>query len=211
MTAQVWDKAPVTLLGSLPGPIARRTCIPSAIDGGEPQAAHARLRPALDRRRARMQTPTTSRRTAPRSRSPPTPTQRRRPELRHLRPADRGRRRTQHHERTTRATTSRRCYSPDGRLLAFRRQTIKGFYADRARLMIYDRRGEQDCATSPRDWDRSADGLVWSPDSDAHCSARSTTPAARRIYRFDVGGGAPRADHARAQLQRRSRSPAAAR
>src|SRR5262249_7295240 len=34
-------------------------------------------------------------------------------------------------------------YSPDGRNLAFRRQAIEGFYADRARLMLYDRRGSK--------------------------------------------------------------------
>ncbi len=60
-------------------------------------------------------------------------------------------------------------YSPDGRSLAFRRQVIKGFYADRARLMLYDRRGSK-LRNLTEDWDRSADGLVWSPDCS--CAVR---------------------------------------
>ncbi len=82
-------------------------------------------------------------------------------------------------------------YSPDGRLLAFRRQLIKDFYADRARLMIHERRtGTTRSLTD--DWDRSADGLVWSPDSDSLFGAIDDA-GTRRVYRFDVGGGAPRA------------------
>jgi dipeptidyl aminopeptidase/acylaminoacyl peptidase len=57
-------------------------------------------------------------------------------------------------------------YSPDGRLLAFQRQTIRDFYADRGRLMLFERRGAKLRGLTD-DWDRSADGLVWSPDSDA--------------------------------------------
>ncbi|HVF16153.1 MAG TPA: hypothetical protein VNA21_04555, partial [Steroidobacteraceae bacterium] len=41
------------------------------------------------------------------------------------------------------ASDSSPLYSPDGRSLAFRRQKIKDFYADRARLQIYDRRSSQ--------------------------------------------------------------------
>ena len=81
-------------------------------------------------------------------------------------------------------------YSPDGRLLAFRRQTIKGFYADRARLMLFERRGKQ-LRNLSEEWDRSADGLVWSPDSSSLFGAIDDA-GTRRIYRFDVGGGPPK-------------------
>ncbi len=82
-------------------------------------------------------------------------------------------------------------YSPDGRLLAFRRQVVKGFYADRARLMLFDRRTRSTRGLTD-DWDRSADGLVWSPDADALFGSIDDA-GTRRIYRFDVSGGAPRA------------------
>jgi dipeptidyl aminopeptidase/acylaminoacyl peptidase len=81
-------------------------------------------------------------------------------------------------------------YSPDGRSLAFRRQVIKGFYADRARLMLYDRRGSK-LRNLTENWDRSADGLVWSPDSGALFGSIDDA-ATRRIYRFDLGGGEPK-------------------
>ena len=56
-------------------------------------------------------------------------------------------------------------WSPDGRLLAFARQTIPGFYGDTRRLMIHDTRGKLTLAAAHPDWDRSADGLVWRADS----------------------------------------------
>ena len=82
-------------------------------------------------------------------------------------------------------------YSPDGRLLAFRQQRIKGFYADRARLMLFERKGAK-LRNLSEDWDRSADGLVWSPDSSALFGAIDDA-GTRRIYRFDIGGGEPKA------------------
>jgi dipeptidyl aminopeptidase/acylaminoacyl peptidase len=82
-------------------------------------------------------------------------------------------------------------YSPDGRLLAFRRQAIKDFYADRSRLMLFERRSEQ-LRNVTESWDRSVDGLVWSPDSDALFGSIDDA-GTRRIYRFDVSGGTPKA------------------
>jgi dipeptidyl aminopeptidase/acylaminoacyl peptidase len=82
-------------------------------------------------------------------------------------------------------------YSPDGRLLAFSRQVIKGFYADRSRLMLFDRRNQQ-VRNLTENWDRSAEGLVWSPDSDSLFGSIDDA-GLRRIYRFDVSGGEPRA------------------
>jgi dipeptidyl aminopeptidase/acylaminoacyl peptidase len=82
-------------------------------------------------------------------------------------------------------------YGPDGRLLAYRSQRIRGFYADRARLMLYDRRtGETRNLTE--DWDRSARGLVWSPEG-ASLFGSIDDAGTYRVYRFDVSGGAPKA------------------
>lgn len=82
-------------------------------------------------------------------------------------------------------------YSPDGRMLAFRRQVTKGFYADRARLMLFDRRSRS-IRSLTEQWDRSADGLVWSPSSDALFGSIDDS-GTRRIYRFDLSGDTPRA------------------
>jgi dipeptidyl aminopeptidase/acylaminoacyl peptidase len=81
-------------------------------------------------------------------------------------------------------------YSPDGRWLAFEQQRIRGFYADRARLMLVDRRtGATRSLTE--DWDRAAGGLVWAPDSKGLYGSIDDS-AARRVYWFGVDGGAPR-------------------
>lgn len=55
-------------------------------------------------------------------------------------------------------------YSPDGKWLAYTRQAIVGFYGDTRKLVLVDRASgsEREIAA---DWDRSADGLVWAPDS----------------------------------------------
>jgi dipeptidyl aminopeptidase/acylaminoacyl peptidase len=82
-------------------------------------------------------------------------------------------------------------YSPDGRLLAFRRQKIKDFYADRTRLMLYERRNDS-LRNVTEEWDRSVDGLVWSPDSHSLFGAIDDA-GTQRVYRFDPGGDAPRA------------------
>jgi len=55
-------------------------------------------------------------------------------------------------------------FSPDGQLLAFTRQHIAGFYADQAKLMIHELATDRTRLVHG-DWDRSASGLVWSPDS----------------------------------------------
>jgi dipeptidyl aminopeptidase/acylaminoacyl peptidase len=56
-------------------------------------------------------------------------------------------------------------YSPDGRWLAYAQQRIKGFYGDIRRLMLVDRRSGAVREVVGDAWDRSADGLVWAPDS----------------------------------------------
>ncbi|MCI0459616.1 MAG: S9 family peptidase [Gemmataceae bacterium] len=62
------------------------------------------------------------------------------------------------------AHDSQPVYSPDGRSIAFLRQTIKLFYADRARLMIHDRAtGKHRELTA--NFDRSVNTPLWAPDS----------------------------------------------
>ncbi len=82
-------------------------------------------------------------------------------------------------------------YSPDGRWLAFVRQTIRGFYADRRRLTLKNR-GDGSLRDLSGSWDRSADGLKWLPDSSALLGSIDDA-ATQRIWRFDVSGKAPRA------------------
>ena len=80
-------------------------------------------------------------------------------------------------------------YSPDGRWLAFARQSIKGFYADRVRLVLRDRAsGENRVVTEP--WDRSVGGLVWAPDAKALYGAIDDA-GIERVYRIDVPAGKP--------------------
>ncbi len=56
-------------------------------------------------------------------------------------------------------------YSPDGHYLSFVQQRIRGFYADKGRLMLLDSRNHDPARELFPEWDRSVDGLVWAPDS----------------------------------------------
>jgi len=77
-------------------------------------------------------------------------------------------------------------FSPDGRWLAFTRQAIKGFYGDTRRLVLYHRpRAESRVVTAA--WDRSADGLVWLPDSSALLGSIDDA-GHNRIYRIELDG-----------------------
>ena len=82
-------------------------------------------------------------------------------------------------------------FSPDGRLLAFSRQQIPGFYGDTRRLMVHRLRSGQNSVLH-EEWDRSADGLVWAPNSRGLYAAVDDQ-GTRRIYYLPVGGGDPRA------------------
>jgi dipeptidyl aminopeptidase/acylaminoacyl peptidase len=82
-------------------------------------------------------------------------------------------------------------YSPDGRRLAFTQQRIFGFYADRARLMMFDRNAGTTVGLT-ENWDRSVDGLVWESDSRSLLGAIDDA-GTRRVYRFRLDGGTPAA------------------
>jgi len=76
-------------------------------------------------------------------------------------------------------------YSPDGRSVAFAQRRVKKFYADRARLMIFDRKAGTTTGIT-ENWDRSVDGLVWEPDSRSLLGTIDDA-GTRRVYRFRRG------------------------
>lgn len=80
-------------------------------------------------------------------------------------------------------------FSPDGQLLAFSRQHVPGFYGDQRKLMLHE------LATGRTrlvhgEWDRSADGLVWSPDSAGLFGAIDDA-GTRRVYFLPLSGANP--------------------
>jgi dipeptidyl aminopeptidase/acylaminoacyl peptidase len=82
-------------------------------------------------------------------------------------------------------------YSPDGRWLAFSQQRIPGFYADRARLMLHDRRnGAQRAVTE--EFDRTVNNITWAPDSRTVYSAIDDAGNGR-LYAIDTRNGQVRA------------------
>jgi len=80
-------------------------------------------------------------------------------------------------------------YSPDGRFIAFGRRTVKGFYGDRVRLVLHDRKTGANRVVTEK-WDRSASALLWTPDSRALYGAIDDA-GNQRVYRIDVGSGEP--------------------
>ena len=64
---------------------------------------------------------------------------------------------------------------------------MKRFYADRARLMIFDRNAGTTAGLT-ENWDRSVDGLVWERDSRSLLGAIDDA-GTRRVYRFRLDGG----------------------
>jgi dipeptidyl aminopeptidase/acylaminoacyl peptidase len=81
-------------------------------------------------------------------------------------------------------------FAPDGRSLAYTRQSIPGFYADQAKLMVRDLRSKK---TRPlhKNWDRSAAGLVWAPDSKGLYGAIDDA-GTRRVYFLPLEGAPER-------------------
>jgi dipeptidyl aminopeptidase/acylaminoacyl peptidase len=82
-------------------------------------------------------------------------------------------------------------YSPDGRRIAFTQQRVKKFYADRSRLMIFDRSAGTTVGVT-ENWDRTVDGIVWERDSRTLLGTIDDA-GTRRVYRFRLDGGAPTA------------------
>ncbi|WP_187265910.1 prolyl oligopeptidase family serine peptidase [Alkalisalibacterium limincola] len=78
-------------------------------------------------------------------------------------------------------------YSPDGRYLAYSQQQIVGFYADRARLMVKDRRAGSRRVVAD-EFDRSIGDPLWSADSRSITAAINDAGTVR-LYRFDLGSG----------------------
>lgn len=77
-------------------------------------------------------------------------------------------------------------FAPNGRSLAYSRQSIEGFYADQMRLMVHDLRSGVARALH-KNWDRSAAGLVWAPDSAGFYGAIDDG-GTRRIYFLPLDG-----------------------
>jgi dipeptidyl aminopeptidase/acylaminoacyl peptidase len=78
-------------------------------------------------------------------------------------------------------------YSPDGRWLNYIRQKIKGFYGDNYQAWLIDR-GNDARRRLAEGWDRSIQGIVWAPDSKS-LYAPIDDAATVRIHRIDVGKG----------------------
>ena len=82
-------------------------------------------------------------------------------------------------------------FSPDGKTLAFSSQRIPGFYADTARLQLYDiaAKKQRELTTS---WDRSVGSFVWAADGKGFYASIDDA-AVRRLYYIDSKNGKPRA------------------
>ncbi|MDP4945754.1 MAG: S9 family peptidase, partial [Alishewanella sp.] len=82
-------------------------------------------------------------------------------------------------------------FSPDGKSLAFSRQRIQGFYADTARLMVYDlaKKTTRELTT---EWDRSVNDFVWAADSKGFYASVDDA-ATRRLFYVDAKNGKPSA------------------
>lgn len=82
-------------------------------------------------------------------------------------------------------------FSPDGKTLAFSSQRIPGFYADTARLQLYDLAAKKQRELTTN-WDRSVTGFVWAEDGKGFYASIDDA-AVRRLYYIDAKNGKPRA------------------
>jgi dipeptidyl aminopeptidase/acylaminoacyl peptidase len=82
-------------------------------------------------------------------------------------------------------------YSPDGRWLAFSQRQIPGFYADRAQLVLKDRRNQTQRVVT-EDFDRTVNGISWAPDGRTAYAAIDDAGNGR-LYSIDTRDGAVRA------------------
>jgi dipeptidyl aminopeptidase/acylaminoacyl peptidase len=78
-------------------------------------------------------------------------------------------------------------YSPDGRWLAWGQQRIRGFYGDLRRLMLLDRRSGAVREVVGDEWDRSAEGLAWAPNSK-HLYGTIEDAGSVRVYEIPLQG-----------------------
>ncbi|MDD8059082.1 S9 family peptidase [Shewanella metallivivens] len=78
-------------------------------------------------------------------------------------------------------------FSPDGKTLAFTRQSIHGFYGDTSRLVLFDmdKRSER---VVTKDWDRSVSKYLWTPDSKGFYASIADA-ATNRIYYINAKNG----------------------
>jgi dipeptidyl aminopeptidase/acylaminoacyl peptidase len=81
-------------------------------------------------------------------------------------------------------------FAPDGRSLAYTRQAIAGFYGDQVKLAVRDLRSGKTTMLH-EDWDRSASGLVWAPDSKGFYGAIDDA-GTRRVYYLPIKGAPKR-------------------
>lgn len=89
------------------------------------------------------------------------------------------------------APDSNPSFSPDGKSLAFSRQKIHGFYADTARLMVYDLAAKTSRELTSN-WDRSVSNFVWSNDSRSFFASIDDAGTSR-LYQIDARSGKERA------------------
>ncbi|GAB58290.1 S9 family peptidase [Rheinheimera nanhaiensis] len=82
-------------------------------------------------------------------------------------------------------------FSPDGKTLAFGSQRIPGFYADTARLQLYDMAAKKQRELTTN-WDRSVNSFVWAADGKGFYASIDDA-AVRRLYYIDAKSGKPRA------------------
>nr|WP_275661501.1 S9 family peptidase [Shewanella sp. Isolate7] len=85
------------------------------------------------------------------------------------------------------APDSNPAFSPNGKTLAFTRQHIKGFYADTAKLMLFDLK-KRSTKMLAKNWDRSVARFEWTPDSKGFYAAIDDA-ATRRLYHIDGKNG----------------------
>ncbi len=85
------------------------------------------------------------------------------------------------------ASDSNPRFSPNGSVIAYNQQRIRGFYADTRRLVLYNvNSGVHTVLTE--DWDRSADGLVWAADGYRLYGAIDDA-GTRRVYSISAETG----------------------
>jgi dipeptidyl aminopeptidase/acylaminoacyl peptidase len=82
-------------------------------------------------------------------------------------------------------------FSPDGKTLAFSSQRIPGFYADTARLQLYDVAAKKQRELTAN-WDRSVNSFVWAADGKGFYASIDDA-ATQRLYYIDAKNSKPRA------------------